>query len=92
MTFTIEPMICSGLPDDDKWPDDVRCRPSSLSSMIATMLTSLCRRRSQWTAVSVDGKYSAQYEETLLVTEDGVEVLTAAPGWTLPEAEPQETK
>lgn len=29
-----------------------------------------------WTAVTRDGKRSAQFEETLLVTEDGVEVLT----------------
>lgn len=34
---------------------------------------------SQWTAVTRDGKRSAQFEETLLVTETGVEVLTAAP-------------
>lgn len=30
-----------------------------------------------WTAVTVDGKLSAQWEHTLLVTEDGVERLTA---------------
>ncbi|CAG8526840.1 944_t:CDS:10 [Paraglomus occultum] len=30
-----------------------------------------------WTAVTVDGKRSAQFEHTLLVTETGVEVLTA---------------
>jgi methionyl aminopeptidase len=30
-----------------------------------------------WTAVTVDGARSAQFEHTLLVTEDGVEVLTA---------------
>lgn len=29
-----------------------------------------------WTAVTQDGKLSAQFEETLLVTEAGVEVLT----------------
>jgi Xaa-Pro aminopeptidase len=34
--------------------------------------------------VTVDGKRSAQFEETLLITKDGVEVLTQAPGWTLP--------
>ncbi|GAA6037045.1 hypothetical protein JCM8097_005523 [Rhodosporidiobolus ruineniae] len=37
-----------------------------------------------WTAATIDGKYSAQFEETLLITPKGVEVLTAAPGWTLP--------
>lgn len=29
-----------------------------------------------WTAVTVDGKLSAQFEETLVVTETGVEVVT----------------
>ena len=38
----------------------------------------------QWTAATVDGKPSAQFEETLLITPTGVEVLTAAPGWSLP--------
>ncbi|GAA5918200.1 hypothetical protein JCM6882_005148 [Rhodosporidiobolus microsporus] len=38
-----------------------------------------------WTATTKDGKPSAQFEETLLITPDGVEVLTAAPGWRLPE-------
>lgn len=33
-----------------------------------------------WTAVTVDGKWSAQFEHTLLVTEDGCEVMTSAPG------------
>lgn len=30
-----------------------------------------------WTAVTADGKLTAQWEHTVLVTEDGVEVLTA---------------
>ena len=30
-----------------------------------------------WTAVTLDGSLSAQFEHTLLVTDDGVEVLTA---------------
>jgi len=30
-----------------------------------------------WTSVTADGKRSAQFEHTLLVTEKGVEVLTA---------------
>lgn len=32
-----------------------------------------------WTAVTRDGSLSAQFEHTVLVTEDGVEVLTARP-------------
>uniref|UniRef100_A0A7S1XFD4 Methionine aminopeptidase n=1 Tax=Compsopogon caeruleus TaxID=31354 RepID=A0A7S1XFD4_9RHOD len=31
----------------------------------------------KWTSVTVDGKRSAQFEHTLLVTDDGVEILTA---------------
>ena len=30
-----------------------------------------------WTAVTTDGKWSAQFEHTMIVTETGVEVLTA---------------
>jgi methionyl aminopeptidase len=32
-----------------------------------------------WTAITVDGSLSAQFEHTVTVTSDGVEVLTAAP-------------
>jgi methionyl aminopeptidase len=37
-----------------------------------------------WTAVTVDGLLSAQFEHTVLVTEDGVEVLTLGKGETAP--------
>ena len=30
----------------------------------------------QWTAVTLDGSLSAQFEQTVLVTEDGYESLT----------------
>jgi len=33
-----------------------------------------------WTAASADGSRSAQFEHTMLVTENGVELLTAKPG------------
>ena len=33
----------------------------------------------KWTAVTEDGKMSAQFEHTLLVTETGCDVLTARP-------------
>ena len=33
-----------------------------------------------WTAVTTDGKLSAQFEQTMVVTDTGVEVLTARPG------------
>ena len=34
----------------------------------------------EWTAVTADGTLSAQFEHTVLVTKDGVEVLTARSG------------
>ncbi|EGU79763.1 methionyl aminopeptidase [Fusarium oxysporum f. sp. raphani 54005] len=41
-----------------------------------------------WTSTTIDGKLTAQFEHTLLVTEDGVEILTArqpdSPGGALP--------
>jgi len=37
-----------------------------------------------WTAVTQDGKLSAQFEETLLVTENGVEVLTKRANTQMP--------
>ncbi|KAL6495397.1 Microtubule-associated protein 1A [Orobanche gracilis] len=51
-TFTIEPMINSGVWRDRMWPGG-------------------------WTAVTAGGKRSAQSEHTMLVTDTGVEVLTA---------------
>jgi methionyl aminopeptidase len=36
----------------------------------------------KWTAVTVDGMLSAQFEHTLLVTDDGYEVLTRLDGKT----------
>ena len=36
-----------------------------------------------WTAVTADGALSAQFEHTVVVTEDGVEILTLAEGQTL---------
>lgn len=32
-----------------------------------------------WTIVTTDGSLTAQFEHTLLISEDGVEVLTQAP-------------
>ncbi|KAI8633214.1 methionine aminopeptidase 1 [Xylariaceae sp. FL1651] len=63
LTFTIEPILTLGKPQDVCWPDD-------------------------WTNATIDGKRTAQFEHTLLVTETGVEVLTArnekSPGGPIP--------
>jgi len=39
-----------------------------------------------WTAVTADGQRTAQYEHTVLVTDDGVDVLTGGPGSVSPTA------
>ena len=39
-----------------------------------------------WTAVTADGKRTAQFEHTLVVTDDGYEVLTGGPGAVSPTA------
>ena len=38
----------------------------------------------EWTAVTLDGRRTAQFEHTVLVTEDGVELLTVASDGTVP--------
>ena len=40
----------------------------------------------EWTAVTVDGSRTAQFEHTLVVTADGFEVLTGGPGAASPTA------
>ncbi|KAJ2722507.1 hypothetical protein H4S00_002715, partial [Coemansia sp. D1744] len=52
MAFTIEPILCQGVPDGIQWPDG-------------------------WTIVTEDGGRSAQFEHTIVITETGVDVLTA---------------
>ena len=79
MIFTIEPMVNQGKNTDEHWPD----KYAPFLDLI-TPSAALTRARS-WTAVTKDGKLTAQFEETLLITPKGVEVLTAAPGWQLPE-------
>ena len=39
-----------------------------------------------WTAVTADGKRTAQFEHTMLVTDTGVDVLTAGEGAVSPRA------
>ncbi len=37
-----------------------------------------------WTAVTADGRRSAQFEHTILVTDDGAEIMTQTPSGTIP--------
>lgn len=55
-TFTIEPMICVGIPD------------------------AIINEIDGWTAVTKDGKLSAQFEHTILVGQTGYEILTGGDG------------
>jgi hypothetical protein len=41
---------------------------------------------SRWTAVTSDGKWTAQAEHTLLITETGVDILTTSPARTAAKA------
>jgi len=42
-------------------------------------------KKDGWTVVTKDGKLSAQWEHTILVTEDGYEVLTLREGEVIPQ-------
>ncbi|GJN19839.1 hypothetical protein PR202_gb07152 [Eleusine coracana subsp. coracana] len=55
----------------------VRCSYECLEKAIAIGAWQDRLWPDEWTAVTVDGKRSAQFEHTLLVTETGCEVLTA---------------
>jgi methionyl aminopeptidase len=82
MTFTIEPMICVGNQQEMHWPDNVSLAMQVAAASVSSL--TFFTFAAQWTATTRDGKKSAQFEETMVVTETGVEILTAAPGWTLP--------
>lgn len=78
--FTIEPMICEGEQPGRQQP---MTESMNLSGCFITYL--LCDFTGGWqdetwpdgwTAVTKDGKRSAQFEHTLLVTETGCEILT----------------
>ena len=51
----------------------------TIEPMINTSNSDDVRWPDEWTVVTTDGKRSAQFEHTLLVTEEGLEILTASP-------------
>lgn len=85
-TFTIEPMINeSKNPGDKTWPDVGVIGGADWTlvdliplfpRMINRYLLFLRSLWQKWTSTTLDGKRSAQFEETLLVTETGCEILT----------------
>ena len=89
-TFTIEPMVNAGASKDFTWPDDwtavSQVRICLKLTQIYADLAQIWRRFAQiWQIWGLnfdgnfgqDGSRSAQFEHTLLVTETGVEILTA---------------
>ena len=84
MTFTIEPILVSGSPEVG------RCaRVRSACACLVTVVGkgTYCNVHVQvlhwddgWTACAVDGGLSAQFEHTMLVTDNGVEILTTYDG------------
>jgi methionyl aminopeptidase len=77
LKFHEEPMVCH---DDQKY-DPTKMKPG----MIFTIEPMIClgdpraiiSEDDKWTAKTIDGKLSAQFEHTVLVVEGGVEVLTS---------------
>jgi methionyl aminopeptidase len=68
--FTIEPMINAGQWTDTQWPDKWTA---------VTVLRSLRFIVIRTTLTQADGKRSAQFEQTLLCTDTGVDILTLRP-------------
>ena len=66
---------------DDAPGDDVHHRADDQHRVVAL---SACD--DDWTAVTADGKRTAQFEHTILVTDDGFEVLTGGDGAVSPAA------
>lgn len=65
---------------DDKFYDFTKMKPGMIFTIEPMINQGLAEafidKVDKWTARTVDGKLSAQFEHTVLVTEDGVEVLT----------------
>ena len=70
--FTIEPMINVGVWGDQTWPDNWTS-VTQVSEITRLSLSLIVR-------ITQDGSLSAQFEQTMVVTDTGVEVLTARPG------------
>jgi methionyl aminopeptidase len=66
-------MICEGVHQELMWYISIIISPLYIAKMYSFFFFS---RPDGWTATTKDGKRSAQFEHTLLVTETGVEILT----------------
>jgi methionyl aminopeptidase len=76
LQFHEEPQICH----DYKFADNRKMKPGMIFTIEPMINQGLAEAvidpTDKWTARTVDGKLSAQWEHTILVTVDGVEVLT----------------
>lgn len=81
--FTIEPMINAGTYHDDLWYvnllDSIHRFELFLLLLCYSIPFLILPRPDDWTAVTKDGKKSAQFEHTILITETGYELLTKRP-------------
>ena len=81
--FTIEPMISEGVWTDQTWPDNWTAvtTDGKLSAQVCNkflyFLPSLCIHSKNQLQIY---RLSFQFEQTMVVTDKGVEVLTARPG------------
>lgn len=69
------------IPHYGQWGTGLRLRPGmtfTIEPMINEGTWEVKVLKDKWTAVTKDGKLSAQFEHTLAVTEAGVEILTLA--------------
>ena len=74
--FTIEPMISEGVWGDQTWPDNWTSVTQVPVVVHCCLLTDIAVQ---------DGKLSAQFEQTMVVTDTGVEVaeLVVCPLWNM---------
>ena len=63
----------------------------TIEPMLCEGRADIMLREDGWTVETKDGMRSAQWEETILITEDGVEVLTYWNGEELPVVTEQAT-
>ena len=76
-TFTIEPMICEGTGKLKGWNNDFCIFLTCCFLTLCQTITAKCLNwPDNWTATTTDGKRTAQFEHTLLITKEGVEALT----------------
>lgn len=67
LVFTIEPVVCTG-------STKFKCVLAFCLLSIADLGQSILD--DNWTAVALDGSLSAQFEHTILITDNGPEILT----------------